>query len=128
MLKLRKEHLDAFEAQAISQFTMRVMAHVKEVWPAECGGLGEATVADLVRGGIQRAAVLGLASEHDVVRFVDLSFILGKDFETSPLAGWTRPVLSDRTLAPGAKLDRLYQRMEEEFALIEKRKGGRIGS
>jgi len=125
MLKLRKEHLDAFEAQVVSLFATRVVAHVKAVWPAESGELGDPAVTDIVRTAIQRAASLGLLSELDVVRFVDLSFILATNFETNPLAGWTRSILADRSLAPVAKLDRLYQRMEEEFALIEKRKGGK---
>jgi hypothetical protein len=126
MLILRKEHLTAFEAHVVNLFAARALAHVKAVWPAECGELGEPAVVDLVQSGIKRAAALGLVSEYDVVRFIDLSFILAKDFETHPLAGWTRAILSDRKLAPVARLDRLYQRMEEEFALIEKRKGGKI--
>ena len=123
MLKLRKEHLAAFEAQVVSLFTSRVLAHVKAVWPAESAELGDPAVLETVRSAIQRAAALGLSTEHDVVRYVDLSFILAHDFEKSPLAVWTRPILSDRALAPGAKIARLYLRMEEEFAFIEKRKG-----
>ena len=126
MLKLRKEHLDAFEAQVVSLFASRVVAHVKTIWPAECGELGDAGVAEAVRSAIQRAAALGLSSEYDVVRFVDLTFILAKDFDTNPLARWTGAILSDRTLSPTAKIDRLYQRMEEEFALLEKRKSVKV--
>jgi len=125
MLKLRKAHLDAFEAHVVNLFTARVVAHVKAVWPAECGELGDAVVAETVRSAVQRAAALGLSSEFDVARFVDLAFILAQDFETNPLAGWTKTILLDRKLAPAEKMDRLYQRMEEEFALIEKRKGGK---
>lgn len=121
MLKLRKEHLDAFEAQVVNLFTARVIAHVKAVWSAECGELGDAAVGELVRSGIKRASALGLSSEYDVARFVDLCFILAKDFDTNPLASWTRPILSDRKLAPAAKIDQLYNRMEVEFMLIEKR-------
>ena len=126
MFKLRKEHLDAFEAQIVSLFEVRVVAHVKVVWPADCGELGDAAVAEMVRSSIRRGAALGLSSEFDVVRFVDLEFILAKNFDTNPLARWTGPILADRTLAPGAKMDRLYQRMETEFALIEKRRGGKV--
>ena len=125
MFKLRKEHLEAFEAQVVGLFAKRVVAHIKTVWAAEYAELGEAAVVESARAGIQRAAALGLLSEHDVVRFVDLGFILVKDFETNPLCGWTRTILADRALAPHAKLERLYQRMEEEFTLIEKRKGGK---
>jgi hypothetical protein len=126
MLKLRKEHLAAFEAHVVNLFISRVVAHVKVVWPAECAELGDPVVGEIVRGAIQRGATLGLATEYDLVRYVDLSFILAKDFETNPLAGWTRSILADKMLAPRSKLDRLYQRMEEEFAVIQKRKGGKV--
>jgi hypothetical protein len=125
VFKLRKEHLAAFEAQVVSLFSARVVAHVKAVWPAECAELGDAAVAEIVRGAIQRGGSLGLLTELEVVRFVDLAFILAKDFDTNPLAAWTRPILADKTAQPGVRLDKLYQRMEDEFALIEKRKAGK---
>ena len=125
MFKLRKEHLAAFEAQVVSLFASRAVAHAKAVWPAECGELGDGAVGELVRGTIQRAAALGLSTEFDIVRFVDLAFILARDFDTNPLAEWTRPILADKTAAPAARLEKVYQRMEEEFALIEKRKAGK---
>ena len=125
MFKLRKEHLAAFEVQVVNLFTSRVVAHVKAVWPAECAEIGDAAVVEIVRGALQRAAALGLSTELDIVRFVDLAFILAKDFDTNPLAAWTRPILADKTTPPTARLDKVYQRMEEEFALIEKRKAGK---
>ena len=125
MFKLRKEHLCAFEAHVVNLFTSRVIAHVKAVWPDECGELGENAIATVVRAAIQRAAALGLTSELEVIRFVDLAFILAPDFYIKPLSAWTQPILSDRKLTPLAKLDRLYQQMELEFALIEKRKAGK---
>jgi hypothetical protein len=88
MFKLRKEHLDAFEAQVVRLFTSRVVAHVKAVWPPECAELGDPAVAEMVRSAVQRAAALGLSSEYDVVRFVDLAFVLAKDFD-NPL--WLDP-------------------------------------
>ena len=125
MFKLRKEHLAAFEAQVISLFASRVIGHVKAVWAGECGELGDPAVTEIVRGAIQRGAALGLSTELDIVWFVDLAFILAKDFDTNPLAAWTRPILADKTAVPAARLDKLYHRMEEEFALIEKRKTGK---
>ena len=83
-------------------------------------------MAGLVRNAVKRAAGLGLSSELDIVRYVDLAFILAADFDTNPFASWTRPILADRTMAPAARLNRLYERMETEFVLIEKRKGPRL--
>jgi hypothetical protein len=125
MFKLRKEHLDAFEAQVVKLFAERLQVHLKAVWPAECKDLGDGGLAELVPKAIQRAAALGLSSEFDVVRFVDLYFLLGLEFETNPLAGWTRPILGDPALRPTARMDMLYLRMEDEFNLIEKRRRGR---
>lgn len=122
MLRLRTEHLAAFEALAVNRFISRVIAHAKTVWPAECQELGEPALLELVRNGIQRAEAIGLSTEFDVVRYVHLSFLLAKDFETNPLASWTRPILADRTRSPHDKLDRLYQQMDQELMLIEKRK------
>ena len=122
MLKLRKEHLEAFEVQAISLFANRVFAHVKAVWPEQCAELGEPVIRATVQAAIQRAGMLGLLSAYDIARFVDLYFILAADFETNPLSIWTRPFIADKTLSPPAKLDRIYQRMEDEFTLIEKRR------
>ena len=126
MLRLRKEHLAAFEAHVVNLFISRVTAHVKAVWAEECAELGDPAVAEIVRGAIQRGAALGLSTEHELVRYVDLSFILAKDFESNPLALWVRAILVDKMLTPQSKLDRLYQRMEEEFALIEKRKSCKV--
>ena len=123
MLKLRKEHLDAFEAQAVALFAGRVVAHVKAVWPEETAELGDAVLRSTVQAAVQRAGALGLTTEYDVARFADLSFILAADFETNPLSMWTRSIMVDKTLSPVAKLDRIYQRMEDEFTLIEKRRG-----
>ena len=125
MFRLRKEHLTAFEAHVVSLFLARVTAHVKTVWPGECSELGDVALGEIIRAAVQRGATLGLSTEHDLVRYVDLSFILTKEFETNPMAGWARAILSDRLLSPRMKLDRLYQRMDEEFTIIEKRKGPR---
>ena len=97
----------------------------KPFGPDQAAELGEPGLLSMVQSAIRRAGALGLLSEFDVVRFVNLYFILAADFETNPLSMWVRPIFADKTLAPVAKLDRIYQRMEDEFTLIEKRRGPR---
>src|SRR5260370_16822714 len=111
MLRLRKEHLAAFEAHMVNLFISRVTAHVKAVWPAECGELGDPAVAEIVRGAIQRGASLGLSTELDIVRFVDLAFILAKDLDTNPLPAWTRPIFAEKTPTPSTRFAQLYHPM-----------------
>ncbi len=109
----------------VKRFARRLVTHLKAVWPAECAELGDSALDEIVNNATKRAASFGLSAEYDIVRYMDLTFLLGKDFETNPLAAWTRPILGDPSLAPAAKMDRVYERMELKLAAIEKRKRGK---
>jgi hypothetical protein len=52
MLRLRKEHLAAFEAYVVNLFLGRVTAHVKAVWPAESAELGDVALGEIVRAAV----------------------------------------------------------------------------
>lgn len=121
MFKLRQAHLDAFEAQVVELFTKRVIEHVTAVWSAECNELGKDLVLNLVRDAIKSAVKQGFSTEYDVVRFVSLTFLLGPGFETNPLSAWVKPILLDRSLLSEVRMDRLYQRMHDQFSIIERR-------
>jgi len=101
----------------------RVVAHVKAVWPAECAELGDPAVADTVSGLIQRAAAPRPCQRVGSGPLVDLAFILAGNFDTNPLAAWTRPISHGSKAGSVREAGPALPRMEEEFALIEKRKG-----
>jgi len=121
MLTLRQEQIDALAKAAEKQFEDRVLAHLQRVWATECQAVGESRIRQSIREAIERGKALGFVSEYDLVRFIDLFYLLGRKFETNPRAQWAADILNQAELSPATKLDRLWERTEQEIALKEKR-------
>jgi len=108
----------------VSLFTARVIAHLKAVCRLNVENWAGLPLA-------RRQKPLFNAPHRSGYPTSSISCVLwilrypGQRFRDDPLSSWTRPILADRTLAPAVKVDRLYQRMEQEFAAIEKRKAGK---
>jgi len=111
MLTIRQKQMDALAAVTRERFQERLEAHVRKVFPDDCKALGEDGVRELVVEGIERAEGHGLSAERDVCRYVDLLFLLGRDFETREEMAWAKGILNDVTLreAPSVRMDRLWE-------------------
>jgi hypothetical protein len=110
MLNIRQEQNDAFLQHRARSFECRMYAHVTRIWPAECKELGEEAVRQTIRFGVGRAQVYGLALEYDVARYVDLTFVYGRDFDKDPRLPWVRAILNDDRLDPSEKMDSVCQK------------------
>ena len=106
MMIIRHQQLDTFAAARRLGFEKRMMAHLMRFFPARCERLGEGRVLDRVRYGMARAATYGISSERDLCKYIDLTFALGREFDTDPRLDWVRPILTDpRTPDPSARID-----------------------
>jgi hypothetical protein len=112
MLVIRQEQLDAFSRYMEDQFAERAVAHLKSRFPAACAKMGEPGLRQLVRDGSMRAESYAIESERDTVRFLELLFIIGPEFDlpgkASATASWARPMLEDRDPRPDEKLRKVY--------------------
>ena len=99
----------------LNSFECRVFAHLTRVFPLPCKDLGEEAVRKRVRAGIASAAGYGITSEYDVVRYVDLMFILAEDFDKAPNLSWAARILTAEQLHPKEKMDGLYERLSKEL-------------
>ena len=110
MLRIRRKQMAAFAVHMRRQFEARVVAHVRRFLRRECAALGTEGVRDGVRYGIERAEAHGLAIERDVCRYVDLTFVFGRDFDTAPEHGWARAILDDEKFEgqPSARMQHLW--------------------
>lgn len=115
MLVIRKEQMDVLADQAMKTFVSRVFGHLSEVFPDECRELGDEAVFRRIRDGIERAAGYGIDIEYDVVRFIDLMFILRGDYDTSDRFPWANQILLAPDENPTGKMDRLCERAELEL-------------
>lgn len=105
---IRKDQIDAFKEQMAQGFEERLIAHVREAFGARAGTLDDAGLGEEVRYGIGRARDHGMETEREVARFVDLMWLLRRDFDTSPETAWTRPILADKSSSAENRLRRLY--------------------
>jgi len=112
---IRKEQMDLLADEAMKTFVSRVFDHLSEVFPDECRELGDEVVGRRITDGIERAAGYGIDIEYDMVRFIDLMFILCEDYDTSDRFPWTRQILAEPDENPTDRVDRLCERAEQEL-------------
>lgn len=110
MLVIRNEQLQAFVPQLEEAFIARAIAHVRSAFPDRCAALGSADVTQSVVSATRKARGFGLSREVDILRYLNLMFTFGVDFDTLP---WATAVLNDMRLGSDAKIDEL---MEYAFA------------
>jgi len=116
MLKIRKEQAESLSRKAQEGFECRVRAHLRRVFRRQCEQIGEPAVRESIRRGIKVAGTYGVKTEYDVVRFIDLEYILCEGFDINPEMPWTAGILNDEDLTPAQKLDRLYERVKRRAA------------
>lgn len=116
MLIIRSDQKRAFPRAVEENLECRLVAHAQRVFPEQCERMGEPAVRERVRAGMAAARRWGIEGQYDVSRYVDLLFLLGPDFGADDGCPWARPILADPSLAPAARLDKLYERAREAVA------------
>lgn len=108
MLTIRKEQMAVFADAVIKDFEGRMLAHLREHFPRQYEGVGEAGAREMIRYGIERAAAYDIREERDVCRYIDLMMVLGRDFDRD--LQWARALLVIHRLeSPGYRVQRLCE-------------------
>src|SRR3954464_742706 len=102
MFILRNKQIEALGLVKLRSFERRAAAHVRACFPAACDALGGDGVDFHVRHAIARGLRHRLEYQSDLLRFVNLVFALGEDFDD--VYPWAREILDDDELAPRTKL------------------------
>jgi hypothetical protein len=111
-LRIRGEQLKVFEEERIDAFVARAMGEVVQHWPLLLETLGEAALRERLRQGTRRAMDLGLETEGQLLRYLNVGFALGDDFtDTLPEA---RAIL-EGPLSPAEKLEGWVQLAAREL-------------
>lgn len=105
MLVLRDSQLALLGDGRRERALVAIAAHVERFFPGQCRALGAAGVREAVEHGVARAASHGLVTEREACKYVDLTFVFGRDFDRDE--GWASEVFEAG--GPGV-LDALYER------------------
>jgi hypothetical protein len=119
MLRIRPEQMQAFEQAAMARFQSSMVAHLRQLAPKHCNAVGEAGLHQVVRTGIERVKKHGFTKRGPVRFYLDLTIMLGSDFDTDPQYPWTAALLDDpATPDEMARAERLYEKAMDYSANV----------
>ena len=107
MFKLRKAHMAAFEDAVFQDFEERAIDHLRTELPALAQPYDDGTLRQRIRAGIKRAAHYGLTTEHQLICFIDATFLLGERFDSDPGHDWALAILRHRHWSAATRADKL---------------------
>lgn len=110
MLIVRDEQLESLSSAMLRSFERRMAEHLWHYFPEECRRAGDERVRAAIRQGVARAARYGIVSELDVARYIDLSVVLGLDFDSGRRHPWAKEILNRPDLNAGGKMALLLDR------------------
>jgi hypothetical protein len=96
MLTIRREQLTVFSEVEVRRFEDWTTAHLKKFFPKECAIAGDVRLRNNVQHGIARARAHGITAKRDVVKYIDLMMVFGRDFDTDKRLRWAADILAQR--------------------------------
>lgn len=130
MLLIRDEQLSALRGVRQKEYEKRLASHLRKHFAEACDELGEEGLRDAVSYGIKRAKSYGIMVERDVVKYLNLMFVFGRDFDTDPRFPWAASMLHSEDYGPTLRINQVYSdakaRIDQGpgfFAGSEERKG-----
>ena len=101
------------QMQAFSRemFVSWMVEHLAEFFSEETGALEENDVRSRINTSVEKARRYGLRDHADWCRFVDLTFVIGPDFDAEP---WASAILADDRLTdPAMRMELLYEAAQD---------------
>jgi len=108
MLIVRKEQMEALDREMLESFFRRLVAHLRQLFPAETAEWDDARAREFAAAGVAAAKELNLVAERDAVRFVDLLLALGPDFPAAERFAPVRAILEARQRGGSARMDAVF--------------------
>ena len=118
MLVIREEQLAVLSRSLYECFVSRSCEHVRHYFPDRCLALGNPGTLDEVRDGLRRGISYCFETQYDLLRFLNLIFEFGMDFERNDANTWARPHLESGR-SPTFRMDVL---MEEAYRKLNPEK------
>ncbi len=125
MLTLRKEQIAVLSDAEAKKFIDRVAAHVAKFFPGKVKTLGEQKTRDDIRYGVTRAASYGIKAEREVCLYIDVMFVLGRDFDNDPALDFASRILRDSNIKGSAARINKVHRAAMEF-LASRHAAGKV--
>lgn len=109
MLTIRKEQMQALRRVTIQEFEKDMLQHLMQFFPDESAAMGDKALRAHIRHAIARAKEYGVTSERDLCKYLNLTMVYGRNFDTDRELEWMRDFLTDADVPdPSERMSRLY--------------------
>ena len=98
---IRKLQMDLMAEANRRAFQRRALRHCQDCFPWASALLGDTGVRSYVETGLQKAAAFGFDSEPDPLKYLNLVFTFGPDFDQLP---WAAEILADHSFAAPVRI------------------------
>ncbi len=119
MLVIRQEQERILAQYAAERFVEQACGHLHKCWPEQCEARGEEAVRTSVQMALKRAKRYGITTQRGIIRFLDVMYLLGDNFDTNPELAWATGILAHATMPAWAKADRVWAEAKERAELSE---------
>jgi hypothetical protein len=104
MLRIRREQLQAFQADLNHRFSEKLLLTIREAFSAETADISDSSLLTRLQHAISRAQFYELTEDRDISAFVKLTFASGQHFDQySPF----QKILTSTDIAPHQRVGRL---------------------
>src|SRR3982750_4104585 len=105
MLVIRESQIAALGRHLLDRFALKALDHLRDNFPEMCADMGDEEVFRFTQNGIRRARRYGIETEYDLLRFLNLMFFLGADFDSGEVHTWVLPILKDAEASPTTRMN-----------------------
>jgi hypothetical protein len=107
MLLIRQEQMRILTAPLFEQFVRQGIDHIHKHFADQFASLGEASVRAAVLHAVERAESHGFSRDADVLVYLTLMFVFGRDFDRDPRFPWASKALAEPRKSAAFRMSRL---------------------
>jgi hypothetical protein len=111
MLKIRAQQIESLQGGVNRDFARRISPGIRDGFPDETSEFGDQELLEYIEGTIARAQGYGLATDNELVTFVQLTLTVAEDFDTK---GVFKKTFTDESIDNDRRLDEMFRRTTDD--------------
>jgi hypothetical protein len=108
MIVIRREQMQGFHEAGERKFIDEAIRLMRELWPNKCASFSEMELIDLIQNRVAEAHLYGISDDQQIFRYLNILFMLGKEFPNEKDHPWAMEVLNSNDLSSEQKVGRLW--------------------
>jgi hypothetical protein len=119
MLIIRRQQMAELERAQRRAFAEDTVSFIRTQYAEACAQFSPQDLTGMVAQALRKARDYNFTAHTDILRYINVMYTLGCDFDTDPRYPWARDILTNPRMRPRSKIDRLVARTLEHLRMLE---------